>query len=320
MAAEVKICNPATAHALGKPSCAFTNATLSAAMNQEIAQWTDPVAYLRQALKHDHFTLYCQPIAALSGMVVYPTAEVLIRLAEEEKALLPPGEFLPILEHYGMMPELDRWVVREALRRLSTGPEIPRFCVNVSGQTIADPKFPDFFAHEIMSSGVPADCVVFEIDEADALALPTSIRRFMATVGSLGAGVLIDGFGRAEDYLVTLGLPCVQFVKVHGSLTRYLASDEAAVAKMNTLLHVTSQLGVAVIAESVEDLEILTRLKTMNVRYAQGFGICRPQSIDLVSELPVMRFSDRCDEESAPVPLRGRLDLTGRQQRNGAAA
>jgi EAL domain-containing protein (putative c-di-GMP-specific phosphodiesterase class I) len=286
-------------------------------MNKETVRWTDPVAYLRQALAHDYFTLYCQPIAALTGIVVYPMAEVLIRLAEEEKALLPPGEFLPILEHYGMMPELDRWVVSEALRRLSTGPEIPRFCVNVSGQSIADPKFPDFFAHQLMSSGVPADCVVFEIDEADALALPTSIRRFMAAVGSLGAGVLIDGFGRAQNHLAALELPCVQFVKVHGSLTRSLASDEGAVAKMDSLLSTTSQLGVAVIAESVEDLDVLARLKMMNVRYAQGFGICRPQSIDLVSELPVMRFSDRHLEDSAP--LQGRLDLATRQPRDGTS-
>jgi len=277
-------------------------------MKTETANWTDPVAYLRQALAQDYFTLYCQPIVALSGMVVYPMAEVLIRLAEEEEALLPPGEFLPILEHYGMMPELDRWVVREALRRLSTGPEIPRFTVNVSGQTIADPKFPDFFAHELVASGVPADCVVFEIDESDALALPTSIRRFMATVGSLGAGVLIDGFGRAQNHLAVLQLPCVQFVKVHGSLTRRLAADEAAAAKLSSLLNLTAELGVAVIAESVEDLEVLARLRTMKVRYAQGFGICRPQSIDLVAELPVMRFNDRRSEERSG-PVQGLLDL-----------
>jgi EAL domain-containing protein (putative c-di-GMP-specific phosphodiesterase class I) len=70
----------------------------------ESAHWTDPVAYLRRALAEDQFTLYCQPIAALSGVVVYPMAEVLVRLREEEAALLPPGEFLPVLEYHGMMP------------------------------------------------------------------------------------------------------------------------------------------------------------------------------------------------------------------------
>lgn len=285
-------------------------------MNAETAHWSDPVAYLRQALAQDYFTLYCQPIAALTGIVVYPMAEVLIRLREEEKALLPPGEFLPILEHYGMLPELDRWVVREALRRLATGPEIPRFCVNLSAQTIADTEFPDFFAHEIAYTGVPADCVVFEIDEADALALPMYIKRFTAKLGSLGAGVLIDGFGRAPNPLALLHLPCVQFIKVHGSLTRNLASDEAAAAKLGQLLRISSELGVSAIAETVEDLDVLARLKEMKVRYAQGFGICRPQSIDLVSELPVMRYPERAEDTK---PVQGILDLGGQGTRDGGA-
>lgn len=278
-------------------------------MTSEAAHWTDPVAYLRQALAQDHFTLYCQPIAALAGIVVYPMAEVLIRLREEEKALLPPGDFLPVLEHYGMLPELDRWVVREVLRRLSTGPEIPRFTVNLSSQTIADPDFPNFFANELITSGVPADCVVFEIDEGDAVALPSSLKRFSASVGSLGAGVLIDGFGRSPDHAASLKLPCVQFVKVHGSLTRNLVTDEAAARRITDLLRLTSELGIAVIAECIEDQDVLARLRAMKVRYAQGFGICVPQSIDLVSELPVVRFAERRAKDGE-LPVQGRLDLT----------
>lgn len=278
-------------------------------MKARTPDWNDPVAYLRRALAQDQFTLYCQPIAALSGAVVYPMAEVLVRLREEETALLPPGDFLPVLEHYGMMPELDRWVLREVLRRLSNGPEIPRFSINLSRQTIADTTFPDFFADEVQASDVPADCVVFELDEHDAAALPSSARRLCAAVGSLGAGVLIDGFGRDQGKLATLALPCVQFVKLHGSLTRNLATDEAAVAKMLALLRLASDLGVAPIAECVECEEVLARLRAIKVRYAQGFGICVPQSIDLVSELPAMRYGARRSEESTLIPVQGLLDL-----------
>jgi EAL domain-containing protein (putative c-di-GMP-specific phosphodiesterase class I) len=274
--------------------------TMLHAPKSENAQWNDPVAHLRRALAQDHFTLYCQPIAALSGVVVYPMAEVLVRLREEESALLPPGDFLPVLEHYGMMPELDRWVVREVLRRLSSDPEIPRFSINLSAQTIADAQFPEFFAHELHASGVPADCVVFEIEESDAVAAPKSVRRLAAALGSLGAGVLIDGFGRVEEFVELLELPCVQFVKVHGSLTRSLAVNQVATAKMEAILALTTELGIEAIAECVEDEQVLARLKAMNVRYAQGFGICVPQSIDLISELSVIRFSHQHADESAP--------------------
>jgi EAL domain-containing protein (putative c-di-GMP-specific phosphodiesterase class I) len=264
--------------------------------------WKDPVASLRRALAQDQFTLYCQPIAALSGVVVYPLAEVLVRLREEETALLPPGDFLPVLEHYGMMPELDRWVVREVLRRLAGGNEIPRFAVNLSAQTIADPKFPDFFADAAHASGVGADCVVFEIEESDALAAPHSVRRLAAALGSLGAGVLIDGFGRVEEFVELLELPCVQFVKLHGSLTRSMAVNQVAAAKMEAILALTAALGIQAIAECVEDESVLARLKAMNVRYAQGFGICVPQPIDVVSELPVLRGAEgRPEERTQPL-------------------
>jgi EAL domain-containing protein (putative c-di-GMP-specific phosphodiesterase class I) len=283
--------------------------SLKRAMSPETPHWNDPVAYLRQALAQDQFTLYCQPIAALSGVVVYPMAEVLIRLREEETALLPPGDFLPVLEHYGMMPELDRWVVREIVRRLSSGPEIARFCINLSRQTIADNAFPDFFAHEIHASGVPADRVVFEIEENDAAALPSSARRMCAAVGSLGSGVLIDGFGRGQSQLACLALPCVQYIKLDGSLTRNLATDEAAVTRILALLRLCADLDITAIAECVEDEEVLARLRALKVRYAQGFGICQPQSIDRVSELPAMRFSSRGSDDASLVPVQGLLDL-----------
>ena len=279
-------------------------------MRKEAGEWSDPVSYLRRAFAQNQFTLYCQPIAALSGVVLYPMAEVLIRLREEETALLPPGDFLPALEHYGMMPELDRWVLREVLNRLATGPEIARFSVNVSRQTVADASFPDFVAEALAARRIPAECIVFEIEETDAQTAPSAARRFCATLGSLGCGVLIDGFGRCEDPIALLRLPCLQYVKLHGSLTRKLATDEAAVAKLSTLVALALGHGIAPIAECVEDDEILARLQALKVRYAQGFGICVPQTIDLISELPAMRFGEHSATRPQLVPLQGLLDLT----------
>ena len=88
-------------------------------MDSELAGWTDPVRRLRDAIENDEFELYCQPILQFAGEERYPMAEVLVRLREEERALLPPGEFLPVFEHYRMMAQLDRWVVRHTIKRLA---------------------------------------------------------------------------------------------------------------------------------------------------------------------------------------------------------
>ena len=90
-------------------------------MDSELAGWSDPVQRLRGAIDNNEFELYCQPILQLAGSEGYPMAEVLVRLREEERALLPPGDFLPVFEHYRMMPQLDRWVVRHAARHLAQG-------------------------------------------------------------------------------------------------------------------------------------------------------------------------------------------------------
>jgi EAL domain-containing protein (putative c-di-GMP-specific phosphodiesterase class I) len=242
----------------------------------------DPVAYLRRALAEDAFDLYCQPIAALGGLVMaYPMGEILIRLREEEQALLPPGEFLPVLEEYGLMPQLDRWVVREALARLAVGSRFARLCLNLSSQTLADPAFPAFVAEQLAATRMPGNCVLFEIEEHEAMAAPDSVARFAALAGSLGAGMVFDGFGRTPDALQLLVyVPCVRAVKLHGSFTRQVLGDGKPNWPLERLLRETATRGIMAVAESVEEPRALPRLKALGIRYAQGFGVYKPQPLD----------------------------------------
>src|ERR1044071_474064 len=71
-----------------------------ARMDQQFTGWSDPPGQLQSSLDNDELTLYCQPILALSAAGGYPMAEVLVRMNKEEKALLPPGDFLPVFEHF----------------------------------------------------------------------------------------------------------------------------------------------------------------------------------------------------------------------------
>ena len=267
--------------------------------------WSDPVNDLRHALLQNRFRLYCQPIAALFGSVMYPMAEVLVRLSEEQSVLLPPGDFLPLLEHYGMMPELDRWVVREALRRRARGCEIACFSINLSPQTIADAGFAHFFADELDAHGVSAQAIVFEIDERDAASAPSSVRRLCAALGSLGSSIAIDGFGRGQGKLASLALPSVQYVKLQASLTHHLHTDEAALLRMLEIVRVADDLGVSAIAASVESDEVLARVRAIKVRYAQGFGVCVPQSIDDLAKLPAVRMDERRDNNRSVNSMQG---------------
>jgi EAL domain-containing protein (putative c-di-GMP-specific phosphodiesterase class I) len=255
-------------------------------MDRELAGWRDPVARLKQALDKDEFTLYCQPIVALNSSPRFPMGEVLVRLREEEKALLPPGEFLPVFEHHGMMPQLDRWVTKHVVQRLASGSRLPRFTINVSGQTLYDAQFPGFVAETLKAAKVAPASVLFEIDESDVLGRLEAAARFGAALKAIGCGVLIDGFGRRSASFAPLKTLRVDFIKVDGSVVRKILAHEGARTKMSAIVRVGDTLHIGVVAECVEEQDVLARLKAMGVGYAQGFGVYQPQPIDTVAAAP----------------------------------
>jgi EAL domain-containing protein (putative c-di-GMP-specific phosphodiesterase class I) len=244
-----------------------------------LSGWRNPVARMQEALDRDEFVLYCQPIAALSGEVRFPMGEVLVRFRAEENSLMPPGEFLPVFEHFRMMPALDRWVVRGVVRHLAAGSRIARFSINLSNQTIEDATFPTSVAQALMTSGVPGPSLLFEVDEAHLLGHAQAVERFAKSARAIGCGLMIDGFGRRAVTFAPLKKLHVAYVKVDGTIVRKLLSSESAERKLRAILRVAEAIGFGVIAEMVEDQDILTRLKALGASHAQGFGIQQPRAL-----------------------------------------
>jgi EAL domain-containing protein (putative c-di-GMP-specific phosphodiesterase class I) len=115
------------------------------------------------------------------------------------------------------------------------------------------------------------------------LARQDSAVRFANAARAMGCGVLIDGFGRRAASFTPLKVLRVDFVKVDGSIVRKLLESEVARTKMGAIQRFAATLGIGVVAECVEEQEILARLKTLKVSHAQGFGISPPQPIDSVA-------------------------------------
>lgn len=252
------------------------------ALDGQIAGWAGPVERLRQVLAADELMLYCQPILKFAGPVNFPMAEILVRLREEEKALLPPGEFLPVFEHYRLMPDLDRWVLRKVLQHLKRGSKITRFSINLSSQSLEDETMPKSIGMEVAASGVPGAALLFEISEGDLLTRLESTTRFAAAVRPIGCGVMVDGFGRRAASFASLKALRPDFVKVDGVIVRKLFEHPRAEAKLRAILRVGEVMGFEVVAEMVEEQDILTRVKALGASYAQGFGIRQPHAIELL--------------------------------------
>lgn len=245
-------------------------------LERELAGWPDPLNRLRAALRQNELVLYGQPIVDLRSGGHPPMAETLVRLKEEEEALLPPGDFFPAFEHYRMMPELDRWVLGKALSHLFHGSHIPRVTINVSTQSLADSSFTRFIAEAAMASALPASSLVFEIDEAAILDHLETAARFAASVRAIGCGVLIDGFGGKGVSFTPLKSLRVDFLKVDGGIIRNIGRSPVAQTKLEAIVRVSKTVGFELIAEGVEDEQILARLSVMGVHYAQGYGVSPP--------------------------------------------
>jgi EAL domain-containing protein (putative c-di-GMP-specific phosphodiesterase class I) len=246
--------------------------------DKDVGAWSDP--HERFALlARDELSIFCQPIHALSGAAGYPMAEALIRMREEETAHLPPGDFLPVFEHFGMMPQLDRWILQRLVEQLSAGCEVPSLSMNVSVPTLGDEEFPKFFSDCVLNAGIAASSVLFEVEERDLLSHQDVARSFISGIRSAGGGIVIDGFGRESISSIALESLGPDYLKVDGAIIRNLLNNSTAGTKLEAILRVANSLQIGVIADCVEEQEVLAWLKVLGVGFAQGSGLSLPRPI-----------------------------------------
>jgi EAL domain-containing protein (putative c-di-GMP-specific phosphodiesterase class I) len=253
-------------------------------MEGELLGWDEPAKHLREALDQDHLCLYVQPIVSLRqedpSARSIAMVEILVRLREEEARMLPPGDFLPAFEHFRMMAELDRWVLRRALRKLAGGGQVHTISVNASAQTLEEPGFAAFAASQLRETGVNPASLVIEIDESDMLDRRAAAERFAAETKGIGCRLMVDGFARRSVTFDALRALRADYVKVDGSVIRKITRSTAAAAKLKAIQRVGEMIGMGVVAECVEEEAVIGALKMMKVGYAQGFGVGRPEPIE----------------------------------------
>jgi diguanylate cyclase (GGDEF)-like protein/PAS domain S-box-containing protein len=245
-------------------------------------QW---VTRLKQAVAEDRLVLYAQPIVPLappeSGRV---QQEVLVRLRDEDGGLVPPGAFLPAAERYGLMPAIDRWVVRTTLQWLVEHQRHPglaaSYNINLSGQSLTDAEFLDRVLGEIRASGVPPERICFEITETAAVATLDTAIRVIGALRDAGCRFLLDDFGSGWSSFAYLRNLPVDFLKIDGSFVRDMLDDPVDEAMVRSIHHIGHVMGVRTIAEFAESAEALQRLRDMGVDYAQGFAVAMPAAID----------------------------------------
>jgi PAS domain S-box-containing protein len=227
---------------------------------------------IRHAMDHDRFVLYAQPIVEIgSGRVVQH--ELLIRMLDEAGTAIPPGMFLPIAEEYGLIGEIDRWVVRQAMRLAADRHSVE---LNVSADSLGDPTFYDFVDAELRRSGADPALLVFELTETALLRNEAAALRFVDAIGRRGCGLALDDFGTGYGGFSYLKRLPVDYLKIDIEFVRDLTSEPASRKVVEAVVSLAQGFGIKTVAEGVEDDATLTMLQQLGVDYAQGYGIGRP--------------------------------------------
>lgn len=238
---------------------------------------------LRHALDHDLFVLHIQAIQPIQHRDQLAHYEVLLRLKAEDGSLIGPGNFLSSAERYGLMPQIDRWVLKTYFRWLAQHPQhlatLGLCSINLSGASLIDPLFKAYVQALIDEYRIPVRHLCFEITESVAILNLHNTLDFIQHFRGLGCKFALDDFGSGfSSYGYLKNLP-VDFVKIDGNFVRDLLSDKYDKAIVQSIHDVASAMGIQTIAEFVENQDILNALRSMGVHYAQGYGIAKPRAM-----------------------------------------
>ncbi len=238
------------------------------------------VAVIREAIANDDLILYHQNIAAVNGTIKGDRYELLVRMRRNGE-ILPPGAFLPAAERYNMIVELDRWVIETYFRWLSENPDrldrLAQANINLSGQSVGNTELTAFILSAFRRYNIPPHKICFEITESAAVASINETQSLIATLRELGCRFALDDFGSgfaSYGYLKSLPVTCL---KIDGCFIRDLRTDPVDQEMVSSMTRVAHAMGIEVVAEYVETAGIMAMLDDLNVDYAQGWHIHKPE-------------------------------------------
>ena len=246
---------------------------------------------IKEAIKEDRFTLLYQPIVSIAGHT-QDFYEVLLRLPDKDGKVLMPGLLLPVAERFGLMADIDRWVVTHALKTLARlraqGREIV-FSINLSGQALADPAVIKLIKSNLTLNGLPPSAVIFEVTEQTAVRYLDGEHPPAQDLLDLGCRFALDDFGVGFSSLSYLKRLPVSLIKIDGSFIVNLPREIVDQFMVKAVTQVAKALDKEVVAESVQDEATLELLRSYGVDFVQGNHMGRPTHA--LSPEPLLRVA-----------------------------
>lgn len=238
---------------------------------------------LRRACNNNEFVLFFQPKNNTSTGNING-AEVLLRWNNPETGIMTPGYFLDTLETSGLIISVSYWVLEESLKQLALWINKGiwntqhRLSINISIRQFQDEHFASSILQLINKTNVPAQCVDLEITEYSVLNdVEKSVTKMDELIAN-GVTFSLDDFGTGYSSLSYLKNLPVSTVKIDRSFVQDITDDKSDEALVKSIISISKNLGLSVVAEGVETEEQLQILKQFHCKYVQGYLFSKPVS------------------------------------------
>jgi diguanylate cyclase (GGDEF)-like protein/PAS domain S-box-containing protein len=252
---------------------------------------------LRRAISDRELIVHYQPILDLQTNGT-AKVEALLRWQHPDLGLIPPSEFLPLAETTGLIAPLTRYVLDEAARQCARWDEEGHqldVSINLSTRNLSEWDLVDAVRSILARRGVDPRRIMFEITESAVMADPAGTKDVLARLADLGVKVAIDDFGAGYTSLSQLAHLPIDEIKIDRSFIADLLTDTSARAIVRSILRLGHDLELNVVAEGVEDPDVLAELRLFGCDLAQGFLISRPLPARELSEWLARRPRPRAE-------------------------
>ncbi|WP_049278039.1 sensor domain-containing protein [Pseudomonas putida] len=259
----------------GKNNFQFYQAEMNASALERLELESD----LRHAMEQNEFILYYQPQFSGDGKRL-TGAEALLRWRHPTRGLVPPGDFIPVIEELGLVVDVGDWVLREASRQLKAWHKakvrVPKVSVNISARQFSDGQLGTRIANILEESGLPPACLELELTESILMREVNEALQILASLKNLGLSIAVDDFGTGYSSLNYLKQFPIDVLKIDRTFVDGLPEGEQDAQIARAIIAMAHSLNLAVIAEGVETHEQLEFLREHGCDEVQGYLFGRP--------------------------------------------
>lgn len=270
---------------LGNDKYAFYSSELSDRLRERMSRETS----LHRALERNEFFLAYQP-KVVAGNWSMCGVEALLRWQPgHQRTAVSPVDFIPILEETGMIVEVGRWVLETACRQLMTWRQshnaVLQLSVNISAVQFHAGDLPEIVESVITATGIEPEHLCLELTETIVMQDSTQAMETLTRLRQLGVKLSIDDFGTGYASYNYLQQMQMNELKIDRSFVKNLPHDKNAMAIINSVLSLATDLSLTVVAEGVETYEQATLLTELGCHQLQGFYFSRPLAPDGIHDL-----------------------------------